>query len=83
MLFSTVFSVQMMAFVQAETPEGLIGKVVAVIMTLVMCAQPLGNALYGVLFEACSGFEFAVALFSCGTSLLIALGSRKIFRALG
>lgn len=83
MVVSTLFTVQMMSFIQAETPRHLTGKVIAVILAIANCAQPLGNALYGVLFEACSGFEFAVALFSCGTSLLIALGSRKIFRALG
>ena len=64
MVFSTIFSVQMLSFVQTETPKNLIGKVIAVILTVTMCAQPLGNALYGVLFEISTGFEFAVVLFS-------------------
>ena len=46
MAFSTIFTVQMMSFIQAETPQHLIGKVIAVILTVSMCAQPLGNALY-------------------------------------
>ena len=79
---STVFSIQMMAFVQAETPEGLIGKVVAVIMTLVMCAQPLGNALYGFLFEAWAGFEAAVVFFAGAVSLGIGFWSRRVFSRL-
>lgn len=82
MVFSTMFSVQMMSFVQAETPQKLIGKVIAVILTVSMCAQPLGNALYGVLFELCRGFEYAVILFSGVMSLGIALGAGKIFREL-
>lgn len=83
MVLSTMFSVQMMSFVQAETPGHLIGKVIAVILTISMCAQPLGNALYGVLFELCKGFEFAVVLFAGGISLVIALGAGQRFRELG
>ena len=80
MVFSTTFSVQMMSFIQAETPQNLIGKVIAVILTIAMCAQPLGNALYGVLFEVCKGREYAVILFSGVVSSLIAVRSRHIFQ---
>ena len=83
MVFSTMFSVQMMSFIQTETPQQLIGKVIAVVLTVSMCAQPLGNALYGVLFEVCKGFEYTVVLFSGVTSLGIALGAVRIFRGFG
>lgn len=79
MIFSTVFTVQMMSFVQTETPQNLIGKVIAVILTVSMCAQPLGNALYGALFEICKGFEFAVILFAGMVSLGIAVCTKSIF----
>ena len=79
MVFSTIFTVQMMSFVQTETPQNLIGKVIAVILTVSMCAQPLGNAMYGVLFEICSGYEFAVILFAGIVSLAIAIGAKNIF----
>lgn len=82
MVFSTVFSVEMLAFVQSETPEELIGKVISVILTISMCAQPLGNALYGALFELCAGAEWAVVLFSAIASLLIAITAGRIFRQL-
>lgn len=82
MVFSTIFTVQMMSFVQTETPQSLIGKVIAVILTVSMCAQPLGNALYGILFELCDGFEYAVVLFSGGVSLIIAIRTRHIFQKL-
>ena len=82
MIFSTIFSIQMMSFIQTETPQTLIGKVIAVILTISMCAQPVGNALYGVLFEACEGFEYAVILFAGIASLLIAASTRKLFREL-
>lgn len=79
MLFSTIFTVRMMSFVQAETPPHLIGKVISVIMTVSMCSQPLGNALYGVLFDVCAGFECAVIFFSGAVSMVIALGTKNIF----
>lgn len=82
MVISTVFTVQLMSFVQAQTPQHLIGKVMAVIMTVSMCAQPFGNAMYGFLFELCAGREAAVVLFAGGASLLIAVRTRKIFQGL-
>ena len=80
MMFSTVFTVEMMSFIQKETPQHLIGKVIAVILTVAMCAQPLGNAFYGILFEICEGVEYRVVLFSGVASLIIAAGARNIFR---
>lgn len=79
MICSTIFSVQMMAFVQIETPRNLIGKVTALILTVSMCAQPLGSALYGILFDICKGLEFSVFLFSSAVSLGIAIGANRIF----
>lgn len=76
---SAIFTVQMMAFVQRETPQSFIGKVIAVIFTVSMCAQPLGNAFYGILFEICKGFEYSIILFSGLSSLLIAICTRNIF----
>lgn len=81
MTFSAMFTVQMMSFMQRETPQNMIGKVIAVVLTVSMCAQPVGNALYGVLFEICEGFEAAVVLFSGAVSLGIAIRARHIFSA--
>lgn len=80
MVCSTIFVVQMMSFIQRETPQNLIGKVIAVILTVSMCAQPLGNALYGILFEVCRGYEYTVVLFSGIISLIIAISTRNIFK---
>ncbi len=79
MIFSTVFAVQMLSFVQVETPQHLIGKVMSVVLTISMCAQPLGNALYGILFEWCEGIEWIVILFAGFISLIIAIRAKNIF----
>lgn len=80
MIFSTVFTVQMLSFVQAETPQHMIGKVISVIITGSMCAQPLGNLFYGLLFEVFAGAEYVVLLTAGLISLLIALLTRNIFQ---
>ena len=82
MVCSTVFSVQMMSFIQTETPQNLLGKVIAVILTICMCAQPLGNAFYGVMFGACKGLEYVVVLFAGVVTLGIVVCARKIFENL-
>lgn len=82
MVCSTMFSVQMMSFIQTETPQNLLGKVIAVILTICMCAQPLGNAFYGVMFGACKGFEYAVVLFAGAVTLGIVVRARKVFENL-
>ena len=80
MACATVFTVQMLSFFQMATPAHLIGRVMALILTVSMCAQPLGNALYGVLFEISEGAEWAVILFACVVSMMIAMVARKVVR---
>lgn len=82
MIISTIFTVQIMSFMQAETPQELVGKVIALAMTGSMCAQPFGNALYGFLFELFAGYEAGVVLFAGVISLVIAVAARKLFRKL-
>lgn len=51
-LACSAFSVCAMTAIQRRTPESLTGKVMAFVYTLSLCAQPLGQLLYGVLFDA-------------------------------
>lgn len=82
MMVATVFSVQIMAFVQAQTPQNLVGKVISVCMMISMCAQPLGNAMYGFLFELCAEYEALVVLFAGVVSLVVAVRAKKVFAAI-
>ena len=72
MVCSTLLTVQLMALIQRETPQDCMGKVISVVLTVAMCAQPLGTAFYGFLFNQCKGFEFVVILFAGCVSLAIA-----------
>lgn len=80
---STMFSIQMLAVVQTQTPVHLVGKVVACIMTLIMCSQPIGQFLYGLLFEVLE-HSISVIIIGAGViSLLIAIYSTRILKQLG
>lgn len=79
MAFSTIFSIQMLAFVQAQTPPHLIGKVVSFVLAISMCAQPFGQALYGVLFEQFADASGMVVLAAGLVSAMVALYSKSAF----
>ena len=76
---TTIFSVQMLSYVQIETPVKIVGKVISTLMALSMCAQPLGQSIYGLLFERIPGGQWAIVMVSAALSLLIALFSKATF----
>ena len=80
-IFSTMFSIQMLAVVQRETPEHLIGKVIACIMTLIMCAQPIGQLTYGIFLEQISAVPIITG--AGVISMCIALYAKKVLSELG
>lgn len=51
MLLATMFSVQLMSYLQMIVPEHLIGKVISCALCIGMCTTPLGQAAYGALFD--------------------------------
>lgn len=82
MAVSSMFSIQMMAYVQIVTPSHLVGKIMSLVMCICMIAQPLGQAMYGILFEKLetnAAWLFWGAMAVCGG---IAMYSRKLFRTL-
>lgn len=82
MAAATLFSIQMLAFVQAETPTDIVGKVLACLMALSTCAQPIGQAVYGVLFEALADSVWIILLGTALITCVIAVFSKKSFAIL-
>lgn len=80
MICSTIFSIQALTYVQEETPINLIGKVIACVMAICMCAQPIGQAIYGVLFEMMKDEPQWIILVGVLLSTLLSIVSRKTFR---
>ena len=79
MVCATLFSIQMLAFAQVQTPTELTGKVISFMMALSMCSQPIGQALYGILFEKLAGLPWVVVMGAAVISVLIALYSKSTF----
>lgn len=63
-----IFSIFALSYIQQKTPNHLIGKVMAYISTITMCAQPLGQTIYGLLFD---GFSNAIYIVLVPTGLVV------------
>lgn len=48
---TSVFSVFVVSAIESKTPQHLLGKIMALITTVSICAEPLGRAVYGGLFD--------------------------------
>ena len=82
MCAATMFSVSLFTAVQQQTPPHLLGKIMAVITAISSCSQPLGQAVYGVLFDTLSNMPYTVMIGSAAASMAVALGSKRIFERL-
>lgn len=75
-----MFSIQAISFVQLETPGHLVGKVIALTMSLANCAQPVGQLIYGGLFDALRGNLVPVALGTAAIAFVIGLVTFRVLR---
>lgn len=82
MLCATIFNIRMVSFVQSTTPTEIVGKVISFISAIAVLSQPLGQAMYGMLFEQLSGALWAVAFGAGIATFGITLFSRSAFREL-
>lgn len=79
---STLFVVQIYTMVQQQTPTQLVGKVMATLIAVAMCGQPIGQLFYGILFDIFSTNTWVVLLIASMASILISWYSKKIFSKL-
>ena len=80
MACATMFSIQGVSFIQLETPSHLVGKVIALAMAMANCAQPLGQLVYGGLFDALRGNLVPVALGTAAAALVIAALTNRVLK---
>ncbi len=76
------FSTCAISAIQGRTPEGLMGKIMSYVFTLSMCAQPVGQMVYGVLFDRFSAAPYWVLLPSGIFVCVIGLMSSGFFQGL-
>lgn len=82
MFLATLFSIQIMSYLQMIVPGSLIGKVISCAMCIGMCASPIGQAIYGSLFEIMGDKVFTVFFVATVLTVLIALGLKRAFKKL-
>ena len=68
----SMFSILALSMIQESTPEHLTGKIMACVIALSTCAQPVGQVVYGLLFDLSAGSTWLVLLPTA--AVLIALG---------
>lgn len=67
---ATIYSIYAVSIIQQKTPNHLIGKIMAYTAAITMCVQPLGQIVYGFLFD---GFSNAVYLILIPTGLIVCM----------
>ena len=82
MCASTMFSVSMMTAAQQQTPPNLLGKIMAVIIAVSSCSQPVGQALYGVLFDVFADKPYLIMIGAATLAMAVSLYSKKVFAVL-
>lgn len=79
MFLSTLFSIQLMSYLQIIVPGDLIGKVISCAMCIGMCASPIGQAIYGGLFEAMQDSIYIVFFAAAILTMVLAFALKKAF----
>ena len=75
-----IFSTYAITLIQQRTPKQLMGKVMSCVFTLSMCAQPVGQMVYGALFDCFSDSVYWVLIPTGMLICLIAVASRGFLK---
>lgn len=76
----TVFTIQIMSFIQNITPCHMIGKVVSCVICICMCTNPIGQFVYGIIFERLHSFLYLPFYAAAGSMICITLCCKTIFQ---
>lgn len=75
-----IFSTYAITLIQQRTPKQLMGKVMSCVFTLSMCAQPVGQVVYGALFDCFFDSVYWVLIPTGVLICLIAVVSRGFLK---
>lgn len=76
----TMLSVYFISVVQKHTPNSIMGKVMAIIMAVAQCAAPVGQILYGQLFECYKTNAYVVVLIMMVMVIVLALIAKRYLK---
>ena len=78
--FAALFTIAAQTFIQKSTPVHMLGKVGAFVSTICVCALPIGQAMYGGLFELFSGSPWVVVLVGTVISMMLSYAAKRTLR---
>lgn len=81
MVLSTLFQIQMMSYIQILTPDDLIGKVISCIICICMCSNPIGQFIYGIIYEHIGKYSYLPFYFAAIITIAMGIFSRRLFVA--
>ncbi|MGE7926159.1 MFS transporter [Lysinibacillus xylanilyticus] len=79
-MIMTIISIYVITVVQKETPNENLGKVMAIIIAVSQCMAPIGQILYGVLFEAFNVKVYVPILIISIVMVVMAIATKRILR---
>ena len=79
MCVSTMFTISIFTVVQQQTPIHLLGKVMATIIAVSSCFQPIGQAIYGEQFENLETISWVIMVGAAIVSFGVSILSKRIF----
>lgn len=79
-MIMTIMSIFILTRVQRQTPNELLGKVMSIIMAVAQCAAPVGQIIYGVIFEKFHFQIYIPILILFVLLLLMTVWAKKIFK---
>ncbi len=78
----SIFSIFAVSLIQQKTPNHLIGKIMAYTSTITLCVQPIGQIVYGFLFDSFSNKIYFVLIPTGIIVCIIGSLATSFFRAL-
>lgn len=82
MALASIYSIQMMSYIQIAVPGEMVGKVISWVIALSTCAQPVGQMVYGFLFEELGKGAWGIFYVAAVVSVLISLYCKKVVKDL-
>lgn len=78
----SIFSIFCLSLIQQQTPDAILGKVMAYVATITLCAQPFGQMLYGILFDIFREDIMWIMIASAFCIILLGRAARKTFHGI-
>lgn len=76
----TMLTIQTFTYIQTESPPELLGKMSALTTMVVVMGMPIGQFIYGMLFEHFEILPWVVVFISVTATVTVALVSRRLFK---